>query len=313
MTVSISSVVNVILPLFLILLLGTFIRKIGVIDWQTTKKLSSFVVNITHPFLIIASFQTEVTSDKLLIALEIIAASIVLHVSFSILARFLFKNSEKADRATLEFGLIFGNCGFLGFPVLMAVFPTNGLFYGAAFTLVFNIYIRIYGVYLLNKGKKDSNALRKAFVNPGTIASFIGIIMFVCSIKLPAALFNTFTTVGDLTFPLSMLVVGSLLCNQPFRNLFRRKIYIFSFARLLLLPVLVLTICSVLFVDKGLTYVCVIMASMPTAANTALFSELYKSNSPLAASCVGITSLLSVVTIPAMLALTDLMMNLLGR
>ncbi len=313
MIVSVSSVVNAILPLFFILILGSVIRKIGVIDWQTTKKLSSFVVNVTHPFLIIASFQTKVNSDKLIVAVEIIAASIVLHVLFSFLARYLFKKFDKNDRATLEFGLIFGNCAFLGFPVLAAVFLENGLFYGAVFSLVFNIYIRIYGVYLLNKRKKNSHALRSAFINPGTIASVIGIFMFVCSINLPAVVSDTFTIMGSMTFPLSMLVVGSLLCNQPFKNLFFRKIYVFSFARLILLPFLVLTVCAVLHVDKGLTYLCVIMASMPTAANTALFSEIYKTNSPLAASCVGVSSLLSVLTIPAMISLTDLVMRLLKR
>ncbi|MGI6716957.1 MAG: AEC family transporter [Eubacteriales bacterium] len=313
MNIPITSVINVIIPLFLILLLGVFVRKVGIIDLPTTRKLSNFVVNITHPFLIIASFQTEITGEKLIIALEIIAASIVIHVTFSVLARILLKNNEKADRVTLEFSLIFGNCAFMGFPILTAVFPQNGLFYGAAFTLVFNVYIRTYGVYLLNRGKKDQKALLKALVNPGTIASVIGILLFVLAIQLPTPIYNTVASVGELTFPLSMLVVGSILCNQPFTNLFKRKLYTFAFARLLLLPLFVLTICALFSIDQGLTYVLVIMAAVPTAANSALFCEMYKANSPLAASCIGVTSLFSVVTIPAMLAFTDWVMTLISK
>lgn len=309
----ITSVTYVIITLFLVLLLGIFIRKIGIIDWPTTKKLSGFVVNIAHPFLIIGSFATELTADKLVIALQIVAASIVLHISFSILAKFLFKGNEKVDKVTYEFSLIFGNCAFMGYPVLIRVFPQNGLFYGACFTLVFNIYIRTYGVYLLNRGKKGKHPFGRALINPGTIASVIGILLFVFSIKLPQPINETVILMADLTFPLSMLIVGSLLCNQPIKNLFQKKLFIFSFMRLLLLPVFVLTLCTALFIDKGLTYVLVIMASMPTAANSALFCELYKANSSLAASCVGMTSLFSVVTIPAMLALTDFVMTLLKR
>lgn len=313
MNVQVSAVTGAILPLFLILLLGVFIRKAGVIDWQTTKKLSSLLVNVTQPFLIIASFQTKITSDKVLIALNIVAASVIMHVAFSFLAGLIFKKSHKSDKATLEFGLIFANCAYLGYPVLAAVFPQSGLFYGALFSLVFNIYIRIYGIFLLNKGKKEKHAIRKAFINSGTVASAIGIFMFAASIRLPAVIFDTLTSVGSLTFPLSMIIVGSLLCNQPFKNLFAKKLYTFSLAKLILLPLLTLTVCAIFRVDKGLTYICVIMASMPTAANTAIFSELYKANSPLAASLVSVSSLFSVLTIPTMLALTDLVTTLFGN
>ena len=301
-----------ILPLFLIMLLGVFVRKVGIFDWQTTKRLSSFIVNITQPFLIIASFLTERTGDKLKIALGIIIASLVMHVAFSAFAALLFRKNDPADRSTLEFGLIFGNCAYLGYPVLMAVFPENGLFYGAVFTLVFNIYIRTYGVFLLNKGKKGGRPLLKALVNPGTIASVIGILLFVFNVKLPVFISQTFSTVGNLTFPLSMIAVGSMLCNKPFKSLFSSNVYSFTIARLLVLPVATLALCLIFRVDTGMTYLCVIMASMPTAANTAIFCELYKANSSLAASCVGVSSVFSVLTIPAMLWLTRFATSLLN-
>ena len=294
------------------MLLGVFVRKVGIIDWQTTKRLSSFIVNITQPFLIMASFITEYSESKLKIAVGILVASLVMHVAFSLFAALLFRKTDPADRSTLEFGIIFGNCAYLGYPVLVAVFPDNGLFYGAVFTLVFNVYIRTYGVFLLNKGKKGGRPVLKALVNPGTIASVIGILLFVFKIEPPAFLTKTFTMVGDLTFPLSMIVVGSLLCNKPFKTMFSANVGTFIVARLLALPVITLGACLLFRVDTGMTYLCVIMASMPAAANTAIFCELYKANSSLAASCVGVTSVLSVFTIPAMLWLTKFTTSLLN-
>ena len=309
---NVLSVTFSILPLFLIMLLGIFVRKVGIFDWQTTKRLSSFIVNITQPFLIIASFITERTGDKMKIALGIIVVSLVMHVAFSAFAALLFRKAPASDRSSLEFSLIFGNCAYLGYPVLMAVFPQSGLFYGAVFTLVFNVYIRTYGVFLLNRGKKGSHALLKAFVNPGTIASVIGILLFVFNVRPPEFINNTFSMIGNLTFPLSMICVGSLLCNKPLKTLFSSSVYVLSIARLLALPIATLAICLIFRVDTGMTYLCVIMASMPTAANSAIFCEMYKANSSLAASCVGVSSLFSVLTIPAMLALTQFATNLLN-
>lgn len=310
---NISNVLIAIIPLFLILLLGVFIRIIGVFDWKTTKKLSSFVINITQPALIIASFQTEVSEDKLRIALAILTASLIMHVGFSLLSALLFKNAEQKSKAMLRFGFVFGNCAYMGYPILKAIFPVSGLFYGAVFTLVFNIYIRTYGVYLLSKEEKNSHPVRSALLNPGTISSVIGIMLFAFSIKLPVVLMNTISTIGDMTFPMSMLIVGSILCNQPFKQTISWQAFAFSFAKLLIAPLITLIICVVCFVDTGLTYVCVVMACVPTAASTVLFAEIYNANSSLAASCAGISSLLSIGSIPLMLWATQTAMELLGR
>lgn len=308
-------VLTTVVTLFVIMLLGVATRLFNIIDWQTTKRLSGFLVNVTQPLLIICSFQTDFSGEKLKIALAILAASAVIHIAFSFLARILYRGSEKATRSVYEFGLIFANCAYLGYPVLGAIFGQDGYFYGAVFTLFFNVYIRVYGVFLLSKGKKNNHALRNALLNTGTIASAIGILLFAFSIKLPAFLLDSFTLVGDMTFPLSMIVVGSLLCNKPFLSNFKISLFTFSFAKLILLPTITLAVCVLLHtlfgMELNLTYICVVMAAMPTAANTAIFAELYKADSSTAASCVGISTMLSVFTIPLMIYLTSLVLSFL--
>ncbi|MEG1742833.1 MAG: AEC family transporter, partial [Clostridia bacterium] len=236
MSVDISYVFTTVVTLFAILIIGVLTRVFGIIDWQTTKKISSFLVNVTQPLLILCSFQTDFTSDKLKIGMAILGASAVFHIAFSIIARLVCKSSEKSSRAVLEFGLIFGNCAYLGYPVLAAIFGQDGYFYGAFFSLFFNVYIRVYGIFLLNRGHKGVAVLKSALFNTGILASIVGIIIFVFSIKLPTFLFDAFSLVGNTTFPISMIVVGSLICNQPLKKLFKPELYVFSFSKLILFP-----------------------------------------------------------------------------
>ncbi len=315
-TVDIGYVFTTVLSFFILMLIGAVTRICGVLDWQATKKLAGFVVNVAQPLLIICAFQTEYTADKLKIGLSLIGVSAVILVAVSFLARFLFRSSEKSDRPVLEFGMVFANWTYLSYPILAALFGQIGYFYGAFFTLFFNVYIRLYGVIIMSRGKKGASPLKEAVLNPGTIAAVIGVLLFLFKISLPAFLLDSFRLVGDMTFPLSMIVVGSLICNQPLSNLFKAKLYSFSVAKLIVLPVVTLTLCVLMHVlfdfDKGLTFICVTMTCLPASTDTALYSELYKSNSPLGASCVGITTLFSVVTIPTMLWLTNKLFELLS-
>lgn len=207
MGADISLVAAEVLTLFCMMLVGVAARLFQVFTKDSTKLLSSLLVNVTQPLLILTSLQITYTEERLRTGLHIALVSAVFHVALSLLARLVYGRVKNAR--VLEFGTVFANCAYLGYPVLVVVFGEEGLFYGAFFTLFYNIYIRIYGIHLLTRGGKSS--LFKAFVNPGTVASVVGILLFVFSIRLPAPLYNAFSAMGDVTFPLSMLVVGNLV------------------------------------------------------------------------------------------------------
>ncbi len=299
--------------MFILMLIGIMCCVFKVLEWQALKQLSNFVINIAQPMLILCAFQTEFTSEKLEIGISLLVASAIILVATSLLARLFSNCNEKADKAVFEFGMIFANWSYLSYPILYAVFGDNGYFYGAFFTLAFNVYIRLYGIILFNKGKKKGSIFKSVILNPGTLAAIIGVVLFLANIKIPAFLYKPMELVGDLSFPLSMLVVGGLICNQPLIKLFKPKLYLFALFKLLLLPLITLVVCALLNVifgfDRGMSFICVIMACLPTSPDTALFSEHYKSNSSLGANCVGITTLFAVVTIPLMLWATNALFN----
>jgi hypothetical protein len=248
------------------------------------------------------------SGEKVIFGLKVLLASAILHCSVALISYGVFKVEKRMEQKKVwEFALIFGNCAFLGYPVLEAVFANPGgenpgIFYGAFYTLIFNVFIWTYGVALLQRGRPDSresNNWRKIFLNIGVIACVIGFLFFLLKINLPPIIGDAVTMVGNMTFPLSMLIIGSLVATFDFKQIFKNgKLYYYTFMKLLAWPLLVTAICSFLPFDSHLLLLCVVMASVPAASNCAIFAELYDGDSILSAQCVGLTTLLSMGTIP---------------
>jgi len=308
MQINPSLVVSKVAMLFLILLIGFYAGKKRFVDEKGTKTLSSLLVNITSPLLIITSFQMDFEAEKLKNALIILGASVVIHILMTFFGKLSFGWEKEAEKnKIMRFSIIFGNCAFLGYPVLDAIFGEGvGVFYGSFYCLMFNLYLWTYGIVMLQKGKEnvEKPSLKKVFVNAGTIASLVGIVLFAAGIKLPGILWDAVDMVGDLTFPLSMIIIGTLISRLDFKKvLTNKRVYIFCAFKLLLQPLLMIAVCKILSLPEVISYMLITMCAVPSATNTAIFAELYDCDSSLAAQCVGLSTLFSMVTLPAMIQL----------
>ena len=304
-------VIEKVITLFIILFVGIIARKLNIIDLAATKKLSGFLLNVTQPLMIITSFQMVFDSDKLKNGLMILALSAVIHISVAALSFLIYKPLKNSGhRKVFEMATIFSNCAFLGYPVLKVIFGDDlGIFYGAFYTMFFNIFIWTYGVYRITRkdksennydGKKVKFPLRKIFLNSGMIASVIGIIIFMFSIKLPGVLYDSSKLVGDMTFPLSMIIIGSLVSDIKLKDMFLSlKNYYYIFIKLIFFPLFTAFICYILKLPPLLIYMGTVMTAMPSAANVAIFAETYGADSKTAAISVGLSTLISIGTIPA--------------
>ena len=305
--VDISLVSSRVLILFLVMFAGVFARRFKFIDEKSTKNLSSLLVYITQPMLIIDSFQMDYDVSKLLDGAAISVASVGVHLLLAFLSFFVYRFvRDKEERKIYEFGTIFTNCAFVGYPVLSAVLGEElGVFYGSFYTIFFNLFIWTYGIILLNRGKGGTKLnYFKVFVNAGTVSVTLGILLYAFKNKLPYVVHSAVSMVGDMTFPLSMVIVGSLVAYIDFKALLANfRTYLFLFIKLLVIPCIIMFLCVALGLDKKLIYICTLMASMPSAANTAIFTELFGGDAKLGARLVGASTLVSVLTIPAMIYL----------
>lgn len=315
MNLSVFSVSEKVITLFVILIAGIIAKKTDIIDNASTKKMSGLLLYITQPMLIITSFQISFDPEKLKNGLAIFALSAAIHIIASVFSYFIYKPvGEAGKKKVFEMATIFCNCAFLGYPVLTVIFGSElGIFYGAFYAMFFNIYIWIYGVYLITRneggktGKKNTGfPISKIFLNPGMIASAAGIVFFISGAKLTPVLYNSAKMIGDVTFPLSMVIIGSLIADIKLKEMFlQAKNYYYAFVKLLLIPALTAVICCALKLPVLLVYMGTVMTSMPSAANVAIFAETYNADSKTAAIAVGFSTLLSAGTVPLMIYFAD--------
>lgn len=295
-----------VLTLFIIMGIGVIGKLTGIITREAGKKMSELLVYITAPALIVVSMNFTFSPVMLANAGYVLIISFCIH-GFAILAGLLlFRRFESYTKKIAIFAVVFSNCQFLGFPVVKSLFGDIGLFYASIYSIAFTLLIWTFGVALL-KGSGDRKSILKALTNPGLIAVFVGMILFLFSLKIPGFLYDSLKIVGDMTIPLAMLFIGSQLAEiKPIDILSGFKVYYISFIRLLLIPLALLGVLRLLGVTGIAAAVCVVLAGMPTAANTAIFSEMFTGEASFASRCVVITTLLSILTIPLVITLASL-------
>ena len=293
-------IINSIVILFLLMGVGYAAYKTKIIDRDGAKGLSSFLVNITLPCLIIVSMQIPLNQEIFNKTIEIFAiAGIYYLVSFAfaiLIPVFLVKSD--LERGVYRFMLVFSNLGFMGIPVSAAIFGAEGVFYTSLFMLPFGILVFSIGILMLRPDMGEYFD-PKLFLNSGILASLAGLLFFFTDYQIPSPFIDVLTILGSLTTPLAMIVVGALLATMPVLGMFSDyKIYVMSAFRLIGIPVALYLILSPFVSDPLILGVPVILAGMPVAANAVLLAEEYDVDSDAASKGVFISTLLCIVTIP---------------
>ncbi|MCL1865511.1 MAG: AEC family transporter [Spirochaetes bacterium] len=293
------------MKLFLMILVGFIGRKSNVIDKQTTKGLSALLIKITLPVLIFASMQKEFAEELLSRSFIITGLSFGIYAVYFIIAIIidkLLKGGNK-DTGAYQFAILFSNVGFMGFPVLSSVFGDESIFYAAMFNIPFHFFVYTIGVYLMTRGHSDSTKFNlRLFFNPGVIATVLGFIFFYFSIKLPSIIYDPLKLIGNITIPMSMVTVGSMLTEIHHRELVAGwRVYFISFMRLIILPAIVFFFVRLFTDDPMMIYVPVVIAAMPVAVNAPLVAHEYNGNALLASRLMFISTLLSLFTLPIVL------------
>lgn len=298
---SFTSLLSTIATLALLLAAGVVTGKLKIVDEVSTAKLSTLIVKLGQPFLIInALIGIEPTAENIKSGLLILALGTGIHIFMAILAYLLAKPIRGFDERKLtEFGMLFTNCGFIGFPILESIFGETGLFYGAFYVVSFHIFTWTWGLAILARGRDDIRITpKKALVNFGTIPSLIGIIIFLSGLQLPEFVTDFSGYVASLCTPISMLITGANLSRRGMKSMLTNpSVYLTSATRLILMPLAVTTALWLVGLPDYMVVFGCVMAAMPTAAVITMFGEMYHISPGCAAELVGSTSLLSVATL----------------
>ncbi len=296
--------------LFAIIFTGYFARKIELIDSNMNDSINRFVIYFTFPCLILDVMdRSNLDRELMLKFFTSFALSISFFAIYSLVA-YLYSKVRKLDPKdsnVSEFSMVAPNNGFIGFPVAIAFLGNTGLLYMITSSITLNLYIFSYGTFLLmrNSEKKAfslSHGMRrliKFFKNPNIIAVILGITFAVINFKLPEVFSSYFHTIGMLSTPLSMILIGSSLAENKFFNIIKDRLAVeVSFMKLLIMPALTLLIVLALPFDKEILAIMVTAAAMPTGATVFMMTQHRKQNYVLASNSILLSTIFSIVTIP---------------
>jgi len=197
--------------------------------------------------------------------------------------------------------LLFGNTGFIGIPVINALYGKEAVFYASIIEMVNDIMIFTVGISLIQRSAGRKTKLNvKEFLSPGIIGICIGFTLFLTDNSLPLLINKSIEIIGAATTPLSMFVIGSQIAEIKFKELVGDKvIYITSFAKLLIIPLATMFVTRIIFNDFSLlATVATISFAMPIASCTTIFSQQYKGDVDFATKGVLLSTLLCLITIP---------------
>ncbi len=281
--------------LFVLMMIGYLCGKLRYCGEETRKSLSNILLFITTPAMILEAFQFEYSSDVLknMGVVAVISAGVIIGAVY--LAKLIYKDKPAKVRRVLIYGSAFGNVGFLGLPLMQGLLGDIGVIYASVFVATFNIITWTLGMALWT-GEKTS--VKKIVTNPTLIAVFIGLLMFCFSIKFPTIIAKPISMLSSCNSPMSMIVIGAILAECSFLDLFRnRLLYGLTAIRLLLVPACTLVIClllklSPIGISDEVAYVLILASGTPAAVNTAIFATKYEGDEKLASMAVALNTLL---------------------
>lgn len=288
--------------LYGIAILGFIVRKKGILNDSADDVLTKLILYITLPALILFSLDISFSTAIVKEFFWLIFMSIYILALASLLAFRMRSCSKLTEQqsSVYEGLIIFGNQGFIGYAVSYILFGEQGIIYLTMFNLCYLILIWTYGIYLFTKNKNTIN-WKNIFLNPGILSTFIGLIVFLLPIHWPIVVSKGLESVGRMTIPLSMMLIGSLIANVKYKDLLLliKSSYLWKMAitRLLLIPLLLLLF-ACFSVPFQLLVIAVLVSGMPAAPTISLYSQKYGADTYFASLGVLMTTLLCIVTIP---------------
>lgn len=291
--------------MLMLIMVGVLCSKTKLISKSTNKELSGFVLQVVNPAMIFMSYQTEYRSELVENLLLTFVFSVLAVVVNIIAAYVLIRDRQGRETQIERFSAIYSNCGFMGIPLVNALFGMEGVFYLTAFITVFNIFVWTHGIILIS-GERDMKKVIKVFYSPTIIAIVLGLVTFFLRLRLPTEPSRALSYIGELNTPMAMIVSGVTIADTNVAKLLKKpSVYYVSALRLLVIPVVLSAILSNIPMDEKVRITVIVAASAPPAAMCTLQCVRYGKNSLYASEIFAFGTILSVATLPVIVRLTE--------
>lgn len=280
------------------MVVGYGTNRLGYLTGETNGKLCKLILNVTLPAMILSTVLTGDTLPEFSEIMSVLQVTAIFYIMEAILMLIVPKllGGTAGQKGVWRFSLAFPNVGFVGYPVNVALFGPEALFYAVIVALPFNVLSFTTGPLMLVGPKKVQ---WKKLISPCAISAVLGLVIALTRIRLPAIIGECTKFVGDITVPLSLILMGSLLAGLPVRRVFGSpRLWIMSALRLLVMPALLFLILRNFNLPELVLGVAVMQMSMPVAVNGTMLSMEHGGDTECIAQVTFLTTLLSILTIP---------------
>ena len=288
--------------LFALIGVGFFCRKTKLLNDASISGLVNILLIIVTPCLVIDVFQRPFEPGKIYALTIAFLVSLTAHIIMIALAAACFKRCEHKTRAVFKCATVFSNAGFMGIPLEKAILGDEGVFFGIVYVVIFNLVIWSWGIKIMGGG----SGWRKTLINPGTIGLMAGLPLFLFSVELPEVVKKPIHMLSLLNTPIPMIVIGYYLAGSKFSRVIQEPgAWLSGFLRLIVCP-LILIVAFYPFrgnLDRIMMLALVTAASAPVAAMVSMFASKYGHDAEVSAGLVSVSTLLSIVTMPPIIAL----------
>jgi malate permease and related proteins len=289
------------LIMFAMLALGAWMKKRGMMADQTFKDLGVFLLYVISPIVVFRGYlvpQTDLNTTRLLVSFVASFLCLLLVIGVATLI-------YRKDGLSI-FASIFTNSGFMGIPLVIALFSQEAVFVLSPFLSWLFVIQWTLGIVVITKDIKSMSFI-KVITNPVIIATILGVLVYFLHIPVPTVFDEFLSRIGAMLMPVAMIVLGSSFVNLSIKStLLDLRVWIMVLVRLFILPLFVLAALTLIAKDYSLVaYTLLVAMSAPIGANVAILAQQYDRDTQLAASQIMMTTLFSILSMPLMIAIAN--------
>ena len=296
-------VLNQVIVMFLLVLIGFLVVRANIITQKVNRGMCDLLLKIVIPFSIVNAYFQSYSVERTRQLGMAFLLSVVFHILSIVLSSLMFRKSDKQDYRIDRIGVVYSNCGFMGLPLLFAVFGEDGVFFGSAYIAVFNVLLWIHGIKTMKPEQKLG--VGKILFNPGVIAIAVGLISYFFQIQYPDAIVQTVRHVSNINTPLAMVVIGGFFVSVKIKgNVTNLRNIAVAMTRVLILPLIFIGFLLIAQAaawsepNRVVALAMVVAAACPTAAAVVLLPESVGIDSKQGSTILALTTILSIVTLP---------------
>ncbi len=294
-----------ILQMLVILIIGGYAYKTKIIHDNGLKSLTNVLLEIVSPLLIFTSYQRDYNPEQvkgLILAFILSLISIIIAIFISLI---VIKKSDERDYLVERMAIMYTNCGFIGLPLMSALYGPIGVFYCTGFITAFNLVCWSYGISMLEK-LPIKQKLVKIVTGRNMIAIFLGLFFYFFSIRLPNIILSPLTSIGGMNASLALLIVGATIMKNPLKRIFANpRGYYILIIHNIIIPIIILLLLTFVKASPMIKTIVLIAMACPVGATTTTFSLKFNRDDLYASSLLGLSTIACVFTIPFILYLNS--------